>query len=101
MANRAFRDLQELRRTAERLIDEGRFRISAHARVEHPQLTEMDKLEIVRFGGRDRLDAKRPAADAVYVCWARHPLHGLCRGVYAIEQLPSGDLVVVITAFKE
>jgi hypothetical protein len=101
MPNRVFRDLRELRPTVVRLIEQGRFRISFHARLDHPELNEMDKLEVVRYGGRDRPDSKRPAADGVYVCWARHPVHGLCRGVYAVEQVSNGDLVVVITAFKE
>ncbi len=101
MVNRVFRDLAELRRTVEELIDAGRYLISSHARLDHPDVGELDKLSIVRYGGRDRPDSKRPAADGVYLCWAQHPVHGLCRGVYAIEQIHSGDLIVVITAFKE
>lgn len=99
--NRVFDDPAELRQTAERLIDQGRYRLTRHAQREHAELSDPDKIAIVRYGGHDKADAARPAADGVYLCWARHPTHGICRAVYAIERHDDGDVLVLVTAFPE
>lgn len=101
MTNRVFADLRELRRTAESLIDQGNYKVTEHARTDHPEISEFDKLAIVRYGGGDKPDQNRPPTDGVYVCWALHPAHGLCRGVYAVEQFASGERIVVISVFRE
>ena len=101
MSNRVYTDLRALRRDVEELIDAMRFRVTFHARTDHPELAEEDKVAVVRFGGRDRIDRDRQASSGVYLCWAKHPVHGLCRGVYRIWEGPNGALVVIITAFPE
>ncbi len=101
MSNRVYSDLRELRRDVQALLDARRFRITHHAREEHSELSDEDRVAVVRYGGRDAPDRDRPLSHGVYLCWARHPVHGLCRGVYCVREEPGGGLVVIITAFPE
>jgi hypothetical protein len=101
MGNRVYDDSGAIRRAVQRLVDERRVRLTLHAKHDHPELSEEDKVAMVRNGAGDRLDSKRPSEDGVYVCWARHPEHGLCRIVYAIEEADDGLRLVIITAFRE
>ena len=101
MPNRVYADMKKLRHDTEALIDQTRYRITTHARATHAELPETAKLAVVRLGSKDKPDAKRGPKDGVYLCWARHPTFGLCRGVYAIEDTSTGPIVVVISAFKE
>lgn len=71
----------------------GRYRLSDHAQTDHPDLSEWEKVAVVRYGGRDQHDKNRDPQDGVYVCWAT--MDGtLCRGVYAIEKTSYGPLLV-------
>lgn len=99
--DRVFTDMGRLRKTAETLIDQSSYRITSHAKIEHPEFDDLTRLAIVRWGGRDRRDRNRPPSEGVYVCWANHPLQGLCRAVYAIQQIPDGDLLVIISVMPE
>lgn len=101
MSNRVYADFRRLRRDVEALIDAMHFRVTFHARTQHPELSAEDKLAVVRFGGRDQPDRDRPLAHGVYLCWARHPTYGLCRGVYCIREEPGEGYAVIITAFPE
>lgn len=100
MGNRAFDDPADAREEAERLIDVGRYRLTDHARDDHPELPPWEKVAVVRHGGRDRVDRDRDPEDGVYVCWATIQ-EALCRGVYAIEETSYGPILVIITAFPE
>jgi len=101
MANRVYTDLNKLRSETNDLIDRGRVRIHKHARESHPELSELEQVGVVRYGGPIKSDRDRGTASGVYVCWAHMPKHGLCRGVFCIEEGLGGDLVVIITAFKQ
>lgn len=99
--NRVFTNVRVLRRATESLIVQGRYRIESHARTEHPEFSDPERLAVVQWGGRDQPDKHRDPSEGVYVCWAVLPRHGLCRAVYAVEQTPRGDMVVVITVMPE
>ena len=100
MGNRVFDDPEDARAEAERLIDDGRFRLTDHAREDHPELSESDKIAVVRYGGHDQPDADRDPDEGVYVCWAK--IDGtLCRGVYCVEETGLAPILVIITAFPE
>jgi len=99
--NRVFTNMVQLRRMAEALIEQSRYRITSHARIEHPEFDDEARLAIVQWGGRDRPDRNRPASDGAYVCWANHPRHGECRAVYAVEGTPAGDILVIISVMPE
>ncbi len=99
--NRIFTDMRLIRRTVEALIDQTRFRIQPHARSAHQQFSDSDRVAVVRWGGRDSPDRTRPLSDGVYVCWATHPVHGLCRAAYAVEQTSVGEILVIITVMPE
>lgn len=101
MSNRVFTDFNKLRQETNDLIDRGRVRVHSHARESHPELSELEQIAVVRYGGRPRLDRDRGPSEGVYVCWARLPTLGLCRAVFCIEQIPGGDVVLVITAFVQ
>lgn len=101
MGNRHYDDMAQLRLEVEALIDAGRYRLTVHAQVDHPELSPSDKVAVVRHGGGDKLDEDSRASQPKYVCWAHLPSHGLCRAAYAVEDSLTGDLVVVITAFPE
>ena len=101
MGNRHYDDMARLRQDVEALIDAGRYRLTVHAQLGHPELAPGDKVAVVRHGGGDKPDADAPASQPKYLCWARLPHHGLCRAVYAIQDSLTGDLVVIITAFPE
>lgn len=101
MGNRYYDDMATLRRDVEALIDARRIRFTEHAKTDHPELSESDKVDIIRQGGRDKLDDKSPRGRPRYLCWARHPTHGRCRAVYAIVDTLIGDTVLLITAFPE
>lgn len=100
-SNRVFADMAQLRRTVETLVDQSRYRITTHAKVEHSQFSDVDRVAVVRWGGRDRPDRSRDPSGGVYLCWARHPTHGLCRAVYAVEQGAGGDILLIITVMPE
>lgn len=101
MTNRVYTDLNKLRKETNDLIDRGRVRIHRHARESHPELSELEQIGVVRYGGRPRPDRDRNLSEGVYVCWARLAGHGLCRAVFCIEEDPSGGVVLIITAFVE
>lgn len=101
MGNRYYDDMAALRRDVEALIDAGRFDFTEHARTDHPELPEEDKLNIIRFGRNDKVDVKSPPSQPRYLCWGSHPLLGRCRAVYAIVDTLVGDQVLIITAFPE
>jgi hypothetical protein len=101
MPNRVYTDITKLRVEVNRLIDQGRVRIHIHANKSHPELTEIEKVAIVRYGTRTRPDSRRKPSEGVYVCWATRPRVGLCRGVFCVEETLGGDMVLVITAFPE
>lgn len=100
MGNRVYDDPAGARQEAEKLIDANRYRLTDHARFDHPELSEWEKVAVVRYGGRDKLDEQRDPEEGVYLCWAK--IRGtLCRGVYAVEETSQGPILVVITAFPE
>jgi hypothetical protein len=101
MPNRVYTDLTKLRKDTNDLIDQGRVRVHDHARRKHPELSELEQILIVRYGSGDKPDRNRRPTDGIYVCWARLPSSGLCRGVFCIEESPGGDLVLIISAFQE
>lgn len=101
MPNRVYTDLRRLRRDTNDLIDRGQVRVRRHARRSHPELTELEQIGAVRYGGSIKADSERPKGDGVYVCWSRLPGRGLCRAVFCIEIGPTDDVVLVITAFEE
>lgn len=100
MANRIYRDMRVLRRDVEALIDANRIRITEHARTRHPELTDTDRIAIVRWGTLPKPDEDRPLTDGVYVCWLNHPRLGRCRGCFCVEE-HGGVAVLIITAFRE
>lgn len=100
MGNRAFDDPADARDEAEHLIDVGRYRLTDHAQDDHPELSPWEKVEVVRYGSRDRLDENRRREEGVSICWAKIQ-QTLCRGVYAIEETTYGPILVIITAFPE
>lgn len=100
MSNRIYRDMRALRRDAEALIDAERYVVTEHARTQHPELTDVDRVVIIRWGSLPQPDAGRPLSDGVYVCWLNHPRLGRCRGCFSVEET-AGGLVVIITAFRE
>lgn len=87
----------------ELLIDQGRYRLTVHAQRDHPEISDVEKVAVVRYGANDKPDSQRPPGAGVYLFWARHPVHGVCRAVYAIEAgaQPDQDILVLITAFPE
>src|SRR5205809_4132711 len=99
--NRVFTDMDKLRQAVNDLVGQGRHRIIHHAREAHPEFSDLDRVEVVRWGGRDKPDRKRDPSDGVYLCWLKHPRHGLCRGVYAIEQTPGGEILYIISVMPE
>ena len=99
--NRVFADMGKLRQTVEALIDQGRYRITKHPREAHPEFSDTDRVAIVRWGGRDKPDRQRDSSEGVYLCWARHPQHGPCRAVYAVEETPAGDILAIISVMPE
>src|SRR6266508_815351 len=99
--NRVFRDMLELRETAEGLLAQGKYRITYHSKDEHPEFSDVDRVSVSRWGGQDQPDRNRDPSDGIYVCWASHPRHGRCRGVYAIEPTPAGEILVIITVMRE
>jgi hypothetical protein len=101
MPNRIFTDLSDLRTVVNSLIDQGKVRVHRHAKDKHPELSDIERIAIVRYGGRMRPDRKRAASEGVYVCWATRPLLGLCRAVLCVEEEEGGDSVLIITAFPE
>jgi hypothetical protein len=101
MPNKVYTNLHELRKEVDDLIDRGRVRVHLHARKSHPELSEDEQIGIVRYGSAIQSARDRPLSDGVYVCWARLPYHGLCRAVFCIEQTGGGDILLVITAFRE
>jgi hypothetical protein len=93
--------MDELRSEVNSLIDKGRVRVHPHARSSHPELSSIEHIAIVRYGGRPKPDRNRPLTDGVYVCWATLPSGMRARAVFFLEgQLP-GDIAVVITSFEE
>lgn len=101
MPNRVFTDFNKLRQETNDLIDRGQVRVHIHARKSHPELSEFEQVATVRFGGTPRPDRNRGPSKGVYLCWARLPRHGLCRGVFCIEEIGGGSIVLVTTAFRE
>jgi hypothetical protein len=101
MANRVYPDMKKLRAEVNDLIDKGRVRVHPHARTNHPDLSSLEQIAIVRYGTRTKPDRDRPASDGVYVCWATLPGRRLCRAVFCVEQLQPGENVLVITAFED
>lgn len=101
MPNRVYTDLSKLRRDVNDLIDRGQVRVHRHARRSHPELTELEQIAVVRYGGRPRPDRGRSESEGVYVCWATLSRHGVCRGVFSVEVGEGGDIVLVITAFAD
>lgn len=101
MGNRAFADMAALRKEVIRLVGEGRIRWTVHAQFDHPEIPQVDKLAIVQWGGADQPNERARPGEPSYVCWARHPVHGLCRGVYAVVDTKHGPYVRIITVFKE
>ncbi|MHB8632547.1 MAG: hypothetical protein ACYDBQ_01080 [Thermoplasmatota archaeon] len=101
MGNRDYRDMAALRRDVAEFIACHRIRWTRHARFDHPEIGEADKLAIVQWGGADRPNTPAHPAGPSYVCWATHPVHGLCRAVYAVVDTPQGSHLLIITVFKE
>lgn len=101
MPNKVYTNLGELRKEINDLIDRGRVRVHRHGRKSHPELTELEQIGVVRYGGSIRPDRSRKASEGVYVCWARLPSQGLCRGVFCVEESIGDDIVLIITAFQE
>lgn len=99
--NRVFADMANLRRAVNDLVDQGRYRVIHHAREAHPEFSDTDRVHVVRWGSRDKPDEKKDPSEGVYLCWLRHPRYGLCRGVYAIEETPLGDVLDIITVMPE
>jgi hypothetical protein len=68
MGERYYDDMEALRRDVTRLIAAGRYRLTHHAQNSHPELSELDKLAIIRYGGRDRLDARANPSSPRFMC---------------------------------
>lgn len=101
MPNRAYDRMDDLRREVEALVDANRVRWTRHAKLDHPELSQADKLDIIRWGGRDQPNLVPNPAGPSYVCWASHPDHGVCRGVYAVVETRQGKYLQIITAFRD
>jgi hypothetical protein len=101
MPNRVYSNFTQLRKDTNQLIDRGRVKVHQHARDSHPELTEIEQIGIVRYGGTIQPDKNRDPTDGVYVCWARLPSRGLCRAVFCIQADPEADIVLIITAFEQ
>ena len=101
MTNKVYTSNEELARDKVRHIEQGRFRVSRHAGEKHPELTDVERAAIVRYGTGDKPDRERPASAGVYLCWATLPTHGVCRAVFCIEETSSGTVLKIITAFPE
>jgi hypothetical protein len=101
MSNRVYPDMNQLRTHVNNLIDEGRVRVHRHARTGHPELSLVEQVAIVRYGGAIKPDRDRGPDDGVSICWASLPNRGRCRGVFCVEESPSGDSILVITGFEE
>jgi hypothetical protein len=99
MQGRAYDRMDALRRDVAILIDANRIRWTTHALYDHQELSLADKVDIIRWGGKDRVN--RDGRGPSYVRWAIHPDHGLCRGVYSVVDTDQGPFVRIITAFKE
>ena len=101
MANRVYPDMKKLRTDVNDLIDRSRVRVHPHARSSHPELSPIEQIAIVRYGGQPKPDRERPPTDGVYVCWGTLPGGRLGRAVFSVEVTSQGDFVLVITAFEE
>lgn len=101
MPNRVYTDLDKLRSDVNGLIDRRRVRIHHHAKLKHPEFTDVERIAVVRYGGRIRADQERARAEGVYLCWAILPSLGLCRTVFCIEERPLEGLVLIISVFRE
>lgn len=101
MPNQVYSDFTKLRKETNDLIDQGRVRVLRHARDSHPELSDLDRIAVVRYGRKIQPDRSRNPSEGVYVCWAKHPTHGLCRGVFCIEDSGRGEVVLIITVFVE
>ena|SRR5580693_5622930 len=101
MANRVFPDMDKLRSEVNDLIDKGRVRVHPHARSSHPELSSIEQVAIVRYGGRPSPDRNPPLSHGIYICWATLPLGRRARAVFCVEGQLQGEIVVVITAFEE
>ena len=101
MPNRVYTDFNELRRQVNDLIDRRKVRVHRHARKSHPEISELEQIAIVRYGGPIRPDKDRNLSEGVYLCWATLQTLGRCRGLFCIEETSGGDLVLIITAFQE
>lgn len=101
MANRVYPDMKKLRTDVNDLIDNGRVRVHIHARSSHTELSAIDQIAIVRYGGQPKPDRDSPPSDGVYLCWSTLPNGRLGRAVFCVESTMHGDAVLVITAFEE
>src|SRR5688500_7160953 len=97
MGNRDYDRMDALRRDVEGLVDANRVRWTRHAREAHPELSMADKLDIIRWGGRDQPNRDPSPSGPSFVCWANHPDHGVCRGVYAVVDTSQGLYLRIIT----
>jgi|SRR5579859_3868395 len=101
MPNKVYSDLDELRKQVNDLIDRGRVRVHHHARQSHPEISEFERIAIIRYGGPIRPDSSRKPSEGVYLCWATLRTHGRCRGVFCVEEGAGSETVLIITAFRE
>jgi hypothetical protein len=101
MPNRVYTNLTKLRTEVEKLIDQGRVRVLRHARETHPELTEIEQIAIVRYGGPIQRDKTRDPAEGVYVCWGGLASVGPYRAVFCVSNESEADVVLIITAFQE
>ena len=101
MPNRVYPDLNKLRVEVNDLIDRGQVVVHHHARKSHPEFTDVERIAVVRFGGRIQRDRSRRTEEGVYVCWAQLPSHGLCRAVFCVGADLEGDYLLIITVFGE
>jgi hypothetical protein len=101
MPNRVYQNFEELRQDVNSLIDSGRVLVHHHARESHSEFSDVERIAVVRYGGQPKADRSRPAKDGVYVCWGRLEGHGLCRGVFCVEETDTAAQVLVITVFHQ
>lgn len=101
MPNRLYTDLNKLRRDTNDLIDQGRVRVHQHAKKQHSEFSDFERIQVVRLGGTIQFDQTTPQTSGRYVCWSFLSPHGLCRAVFVIEEHPGGDLVLIISVFSD
>jgi hypothetical protein len=100
MTNRAYPDLDALRRDRVEAMAAGRVRFTFHAEQDHRNIPRGVKMLVAATGEPIRRD-ERDHASPKFMCWANASGFGLLRAVFAMEDSPRGPVLVIISVFEE